>query len=69
MSFDLNGKYYLPAEAANRLGVTLGRVHQMLRDQTLRAVKLSGRAYLIKDSDLQNCQVTRPKPGRPKLDN
>lgn len=49
-------------EAADRLGVSVGRIHQFIRDERLPAEK-KGRDYLIKESDL--AKVKNRKPGRP----
>ena len=50
-------------EVAVRLGVTLPRVHALIRDGRLPAEKM-GRDYFIKESDL--ALVADRKPGRPK---
>lgn len=49
-------------EAGERLGVTVQRIHALLRDGRLPAEKF-GRDYLIKESDLK--LVENRKPGRP----
>ena len=51
-------------QAATRLGVTRGRVLQMITRGQLPAVKV-GRDWLITEEDLQRV-VDRPGPGRPK---
>ena len=50
-------------EAAERLGVTIGRVHQLIWQKRLPAKKV-GRDYIIKESDLK--LVKDRRPGRPK---
>ncbi len=49
-------------EAAERLGVTVQRIHALIRDERLPAEKM-GRDYFIKESDLR--LVAERKPGRP----
>jgi excisionase family DNA binding protein len=49
-------------EVADRLGVTLPRVHALIRDGRLPAEKM-GRDYFIKEADL--ALVANRKAGRP----
>jgi excisionase family DNA binding protein len=51
------------AEAAGKLGVTVGRVQQLIWDGKLPAVKV-GRDYVINEEDLKLVK-DRPKVGRP----
>ena len=50
------------SEAADRLGVTVGRIQQLIWSERLPAVKV-GRDYVIKEEDL--ALVADRKPGRP----
>ncbi len=50
-------------EVAERLGVTVARVHALIRDERLPAEKL-GRDYVIKERDLK--LVEKRQPGRPR---
>ena len=50
-------------EAADRLGVGVARVHQLIQEKRLPAEK-KGRDYLIEAADLK--LVKNRKPGRPK---
>jgi excisionase family DNA binding protein len=50
-------------EAANKLGVTIGRVQQLIWDGLLPAQKI-GRDYVINEDDLRQVE-NRPKAGRP----
>ena len=50
-------------EAADRLGVSLGRVHQLIKEERLPADK-KGRDYLIEEKDLR--LVSNRKVGRPR---
>jgi excisionase family DNA binding protein len=50
-------------EAAKALGVTVARVHALIRSGRLPAEKI-GRDYVIKPSGLQ--LVANRRPGRPK---
>ena len=51
------------AEAASKLGVTIGRVQQLIWDGLLPAQKV-GRDYVINEDDLK-LVADRPKVGRP----
>ena len=51
------------AEAAAKLGVTIGRVQQLIWDDLLPAQKV-GRDYVINEDDLKLVE-NRPKVGRP----
>jgi excisionase family DNA binding protein len=50
-------------EAASKLGVTVGRVQQLIWDGLLPAQKI-GRDYVINEDDLKQVE-NRPKVGRP----
>lgn len=50
-------------EAAARLGISVGRIHQLIWDKRLPAQKI-GRDYLIEESDLKLVEVR--KSGRPR---
>jgi excisionase family DNA binding protein len=52
-------------EVAERLGVTVGRVHHFISEGRLPSAEKKGRDYLIDDKDLK--LVKNRKPGRPKL--
>lgn len=51
-----------PQDAADRLGVTVYRVHQLIRSGKLPATSY-GRFYLIQEQDL--ALLADRKPGRP----
>jgi excisionase family DNA binding protein len=51
------------SETAKRLGVTVGRIHQLIQEGRLPAEKM-GRDYFIDSKDLK--LVKNRKPGRPK---
>jgi excisionase family DNA binding protein len=60
--------YLTTKEVAEKLGVTVGRVRQMIADGQLPSQKI-GRDNFIKESDLalvENRQVGRPKGYSPK---
>lgn len=50
-------------ETAERLGVTIRRVHDLITSGRLPATRF-GRAYMIKESDLKT--VEDRQPGRPR---
>jgi excisionase family DNA binding protein len=54
-------------EAAEKLGVSLRRVQQLIESGTLPAQKI-GRDYLIQEKDLNNVTI-HGKPGRPPKSN
>ncbi len=54
-------------EAAERLGVSLRRVQQLIELGTLPAQKI-GRDYLIQEKDLSKVTI-HGKPGRPQKNN
>ena len=56
-------KWLTTKDAAERLGVTVGRVYQLINEKRLPAQKV-GRDYLIDEKDLK--LVADRKPGRPK---
>lgn len=55
---------YTTAEAANELGVTPGRVRQMVLNKELKAEKL-GRDLLIPATAVENAKNRKTTPGPP----
>ena len=51
-------------EAAEKLGVSVGRVHQLIRSGALTAEKV-GSQWVVDDRDIAERLAARPKPGRP----
>lgn len=58
------GTYYLPEDAAVELGVTPGRIYQLISAGTLEAIQVAGRCYLIPDHAIANRKKSNPGPGR-----
>ncbi len=62
-------KMLTTSEVAERLGVTVQRIHQFIRDERLPAQKM-GRDYIINEGDLkllegrQTGRPPKPKPGQ-----
>lgn len=52
------------AEAARRLGVTRGRVNQLIEAGALGAERI-GRAYAVRADDVERRAQDPPRPGRP----
>lgn len=52
------------SEAAERLGVTPGRVHQLIKNGSLAAEKAGG-VWLVDSLDVSKRASTHPSPGRP----
>lgn len=57
-------KMLTTGEAAAHLGVTVQRVHQLIKEGALAARKM-GRDYIIDEDDLRSVEH-RPKVGRPR---
>jgi excisionase family DNA binding protein len=53
-------------EVAEMHGITVWRIHQLIKDETLKAVKY-GNQYLIETKDAKDL-TTYGKPGRPPKD-
>jgi excisionase family DNA binding protein len=61
-------KMLTTSEVADRLGVTVQRVHQFIRDERLPARKM-GRDYIINEGDLrllEDRQTGRPPKPKPE---
>jgi excisionase family DNA binding protein len=58
--------YLTTKEVAEKLGVSVGRVQQLIADKRLPATKI-GQTNLVKESDLN--LVEHRKNGRPKKEN
>lgn len=58
-----NLKLLTPQQAADRLGVSLRRVHQFLSDERLG--QRVGGVYVITEEDLRQFQRIPRNPGRP----
>ena len=64
-------KMLTTSEVADRLGVTVQRVHQFIRDERLPARKM-GRDYIINEGDLrllEDRQTGRPPKPKPAQSN
>ena len=59
--------YLTTKQVAERLGVSLGRVRQLVAEGRLPATKI-GQTNLFKEADLKNVEV-RTRTGRPKKAN
>lgn len=67
MSIDLaKGTYLNVADAAAYIGVTTGRIRQLIRDEQLEAIRIDNRTYLINESALKPL-VQASKVGRPRV--
>lgn len=65
---DMEQDYYTTGEAAKQLGVTVGRVRQMIVDGLLKT-KRFGRAHMISQDALKTAEQRRTKPGpAPKME-
>lgn len=58
----MDNDFYTTEEAAARLGVTVGRVRQMIVDGILET-KRFGRAHMISREALKSAEQRRTKPG------
>lgn len=52
--------------AANRLGVTTGRIRQMLRADRLHGIKLNERAWVVDAASLEKAAKEEQTVGRPR---
>lgn len=53
-------------EAAEVIGVTTGRVRQMLRDGEMRGKKANERAWMVDKSEVDRVAAEEKKTGRPR---
>ena len=52
---ELDGeKYYTPKEAAEKLGVSVGRIAQLRKEELLKAVRVSERKFLFSEQAIRN---------------
>jgi len=58
-------KAWTVGAAAEKMEISPAGVRALIRKGVLKAEKF-GRDYLIKEIDLYNCILDRPKPGRPR---
>ena len=68
----INGNLLNVSEAAELLGVTVGRVRQMLDPDRktgakLKGIKANGRAWLIPKKEIDRMKKNPPPKGRPSL--
>ncbi len=64
----INGNLLNVGEAAVVIGVTTGRVRQMLLDGTLKGIKANRRAWLVPKKEAEKLRDNRPPKGRPPQD-
>ena len=54
--------YWTVAEAAEAIGVTTGRIRQMLRAGSIDGIKMGPRMWVISDAEIQRvCDLPRRK--------
>ena len=61
----LEERFLTISEAAQRLGVTRGRVWQFVREGRLKAHKIHPRLSLIREEDLEEFAKIKRRNGRP----
>ena len=62
----LNGDYLTPAEAAEIIGCTVGRIHQLLKSKEVAGKKFSERAWAVNRKSAE-AYAKQPKTvGRPR---
>ena len=67
MSIDISkGTYYSVADAAEFIGVTPGRIRQMVRDGVIESIKVDDRCYIISEKNLRKHLKPQEK-GRPRI--
>ena len=47
-------KYYTPKEAAEKLGVTVGRIAQLRKSEAIKAVRVSERKFLFSEKAIRD---------------
>ncbi len=62
----LNFEFVTSQEAADIIGVTVGRVSQLRKSGDLRAIKIDNRTWLIPRSEAEKVAQARSKVGRPR---
>ena len=62
----LNLEYVTSQEAAEIIGVTVGRVSQLRKSGDLQAIKVDNRTWLIPRSEAEKVAKNRSKVGRPR---
>lgn len=61
------GVYFTPQEAAERMGLTSGRLYQMLRANEIDAVKIGDRFVLIPEVEVDRIRDQKHSVGRPRV--
>ena len=64
MPVKLNGTYYGTQDAANELGLTVGRIRQMIRADEMHAIQVSAHAWLIPEREIKRLTKTRKPPAK-----
>lgn len=62
----LNGDFLTPAEAADIIGCTVGRVHQLLKSKQLAGKKFSERAWAVNRKSAEAYAKLPQTTGRPR---
>lgn len=65
MMLEIQERYYSMREAAQRLGLSKGRIHQFITEGRLRSERI-GNILVIPESELERFAAQERKPGRPK---
>lgn len=60
------GTYYSITDAAEAVGVTTGRLRQLIRADKLIGIKISERAWLIPKREVTRLKKSGSKLGRPR---
>jgi excisionase family DNA binding protein len=53
------GRYYGVKDAAEEIGITVGRIRQMIRWGQLSAIRISDRVWLISEREVQKHKKSR----------
>lgn len=59
--------YYTVAEAAEVIGITTGRIGQLLRAGAIKGRKVSERAWLIPRKEVERFKAMPQTTGRPRV--
>jgi len=53
------GRYYSPQSAADEIGVTIGRMRQMIRWGEIDSIRISDRAWIISEEAVRKAKQMR----------
>lgn len=71
MPISLSGTFYTVSDAAAALGITVGRIRQLVREGIIKPVEIDNRSYLIPEKEVEKLSTPsslgRPRGARDKI--